>query len=129
MEENKLNEATWKNKNLSINCHKRCLLYGSSPSGQPYLHSGFGQVGAHGQPLSHHHVRVVGLLESLLQRLQLLRREGRAAPTLFAVLRAVASLQDDVLKCAAVERENTRQVLFYWTRGIKKLIFMNVCTT
>lgn len=83
-----------------------------------YLHSGLGQVGAHGQPLPHHHIRVVGLLESLLQRFQLLRSEGRAAPALFAVLRAVASLQDDVLKCTAVGRENTRQVLFYWARGI-----------
>lgn len=55
----------------------------------------------------------MGLLESLLQRFQLLRSEGRAAPALFAVLRAVASLQDDVLKCAAVGRENTRQVLFH----------------
>lgn len=81
--------------------------------GRAYLHAGLRQIGTHGQPLPHHHIWIMGLLESLLQRFQLLRREGRAAPALFAVLRAVASLQDDVLKCAAVGRENTRQVLFY----------------
>lgn len=74
-----------------------------------YLHSGLGQVGAHGQPLPHHHIRIVGFLEGLLQRLQLLRGEGRAAAALLAVLGAVPSLQDDVLECAAVGKEgNTR---------------------
>lgn len=72
-----------------------------------YLHSGLGQVGAHGQSLPHHHIWVVGLLEGLLQRLQLLGSEGRAAAALLAVLGAVTSLQDDVLKCAAVGKENT----------------------
>lgn len=70
-----------------------------------HLHSGLGQVGAHSQTLTHHHVRVVGLLEGLLQGLQLLRREGRATAPLFSVLGAVASLKDDVLKCAAVEKQ------------------------
>lgn len=90
---------------LTIDCYKHThpyfvLVYA-------YLHTGLRQVGAHGEPLSHHHIRVVGLLESLLQRFQLLRGEGRAAPALLAVLRAVASLQDDVLKCAAVGKEKT----------------------
>lgn len=81
----------------------------------PYLHARLGQVGAHGQPLPHHHVGVVRLLEGLLQRLQLLRREGRAAAPLLAVLGPVASLQDDVLKCAAVGKEtHARQVYFHW---------------
>lgn len=52
------------------------------------------------------------LLESLLQRFQLLRGESRAAAALFAVLRAVASLQDDVLKCAAVGEEAHMASLF-----------------
>lgn len=69
------------------------------------LHSGLGQVGAHGQPLPHHHIRIVGLLEGLFQRLQLLRGEGRAAAALLAVLGPVTSLQDDVLECAAVGKE------------------------
>lgn len=72
-----------------------------------YLYARLGQVGAHGQPLPHHHIRVVGLLEGLLQRLELLCGEGGAAAALFAVLGSVAGLQDDVFKCAAVGRENT----------------------
>ena len=52
----------------------------------PYLHPGLRQVGAHGQPLTHHHVRVVSLLEGLFQGLELLSCERRAAATLFAVL-------------------------------------------
>lgn len=79
-----------------------------------HLDSRFRQVGAHCEPLPHHYIRVMGLLEGLLQRFQLLGGEGRAAPALFAVLRAIASLQDDVLKCAAVGKENRRHVLFYW---------------
>lgn len=76
----------------------------------PYLHAGLREVSAHGKALAHHHVGVVGLLESLLQGLKLLRGERGAAPALFAMLGPVASLEDDVLKCAAVGREETRQV-------------------
>lgn len=85
----------------------------------PYLHSGLGQVGAHGQPLPHHHIWVVGLLEGLFQRLQLLRGEGRAAAALLAVLGAVTSLQDDVLECAAVGKEGSTHgpCLFHCLRG------------
>lgn len=68
----------------------------------PYLHTGLRQIGTHGQPLAHHHVRVMGLLESLFQGLKLLGCERRATPTLFTVLGAIAGLQDDVLKCTAV---------------------------
>lgn len=70
-----------------------------------YLDSGFRQVCAHGQPLSHHHIWVVSLLEGLLQRLQLLGGEGRATSPLFAVLGSITCLQNDVLKCTAVGRQ------------------------
>lgn len=62
----------------------------------------------------------MGLLEGLLQRLQLLRGEGRAAAALFAVLGPVTSLQDDVLECAAVGKEaNTHGAsLFYRLRCV-----------
>lgn len=92
---------------------------------QPYLHSGLGQIGAHGQPLSHHHVRVVRLLEGLLQRFQLLRGEGRAAAALFAVLGAVARLQDDVFKCAAVGRQKTTRGKFTFP-GVTQLIWFSI---
>lgn len=75
-----------------------------------YLNACLRQVGAHGQTLTHHHVRVVGLLEGLLQGLQLLGGEGRATAALLSVLGAIASLKDDVLKCAAVEKQETRAV-------------------
>lgn len=71
-----------------------------------YLHSGLGQVGAHGQTLPHDNIRVVRLLEGLLQSFQLLGGKGRPAASLLSVLGAVAGLQDDVLKCTAVERKN-----------------------
>lgn len=67
-----------------------------------YLHAGFRQVGTHGQPLTHHHIWVVSLLEGLFQSLELLSRERSAAAALFSVLGAIAGLQDDVLKCTAV---------------------------
>lgn len=71
----------------------------------PYLHAGLGQIGTHGQPLAHHHIWVMSLLEGLLQGLKLLGCECRATTTLFAVLGAIAGLQDDVLKCTAVGRQ------------------------
>lgn len=71
----------------------------------PYLHAGLGQIGTHGQPLAHHHIWVMSLLEGLLQGLELLGCECRATTTLFAVLGAIAGLQDDVLKCTAVGRQ------------------------
>lgn len=65
------------------------------------------------------------LLEGLLQRLQLLRGEGRAAAALLAVLRAVASLQDDVFKCAAVGRQETHAAgLLYWPREFLCISFI-----
>lgn len=67
-----------------------------------YLHPSLRQVGAHGQPLTHHHIRVVSLLEGLFQGLELLSSERCTAATLFAVLGAITGLQDDVLKCTAV---------------------------
>lgn len=84
----------------------------SAASRHSYLHPGLGQVGAHGQPLPHHHIWIVGLLEGLLQRLQLLRGEGGAAAALLAVLGAVPSLQDDVLECAAVGKEASTRAKF-----------------
>lgn len=79
------------------------------PSGKAiqcqYLDSGFRQVCAHGQPLPHHHVWVVSLLEGLLQGLQLLGGESRATSPLFAVLGSITCLQNDVLKCTAVGRQ------------------------
>lgn len=75
-----------------------------------YLHSCFRQVGAHGQAFTHHHVGVVGLLESLLQGLQLLRGEGRPTAPLLSVLGAITGLKDNVLKCAAVEKQETAAV-------------------
>lgn len=67
-----------------------------------YLDSRLGQVGAHGQAFTHHHVRVVCLLKGFLQSLELLRGEGCATPSLLTMLRAVTSLEYNVLKCAAV---------------------------
>lgn len=52
----------------------------------------------------------MGLLESLLQGLQLLRSEGRPAAALLSVLGAIAGLKDNVLKCAAVEKQETAAV-------------------
>lgn len=75
-----------------------------------YLHSSFRQVGAHGQTFTHHHVGVVGLLESLLQSLQLLGGEGRPTAALLSVLGAIAGLKDNVLKCTAVEKQETAPV-------------------
>lgn len=68
----------------------------------PYLYTGLRKIGTHGQPLAHHHIWVMSLLEGLLQGLKLLGRERRATPTLFTVLGAIAGLQDYVLKCTAV---------------------------
>lgn len=56
----------------------------------------------------------MGLLEGLLQGLQLLGGEGRATAPLLSVLGAVASLKDDVLKCAAVEKQERRVGLIEW---------------
>lgn len=67
-----------------------------------HLDSRLGQVGAHGQAFTHHHVRVVRFLKGLLQSLELLRGEGCATPPLLTMLRAVTSLEYNVLKCAAV---------------------------
>lgn len=75
-----------------------------------YLHSGLRQVGAHGQTFPHHHVGVVGFLEGLLQGLQLLGGEGRATAALLSVLGAIAGLKDNVLKCTAVEKQETAPV-------------------
>ena len=72
----------------------------------PHLHTGLGQVGAHGEALPHHHVGVVGLLEGLLQGLQLLGGERSATAPLLAVLGAIPGLEDDVLKCETVEEKN-----------------------
>lgn len=69
---------------------------------EPYLHPGLRQVCTHGQPLTHHHVWVVCLLECLFQSFELLGRECCAAAPLLAVLGTIAGLQDDVLKCTAV---------------------------
>lgn len=82
-----------------------CKLPTGKPPEYQYLDSGFRQVCAHGQPLSHHHIWVVSLLEGLLQGLQLLGSEGRATPPLFAVLGSITCLQNDVLKCTAVGRQ------------------------
>lgn len=60
-----------------------------------HLYASLGQVDGEGQPLSHGDVRVLGLLEGLLQRLQLRHRERRAAAPLLLVA-AVASLQDEL---------------------------------
>lgn len=75
-----------------------------------YLHSSFRQVGAHGQTFTHHHIWVVGLLEGLLQSLQLLGSEGRPTAALLSVLGAIAGFKDNVLKCAAVEIQETAAV-------------------
>lgn len=75
-----------------------------------YLHSSLRQVGAHGQTFTHHHVGVVGLLESLLQSLQLLGSEGRPTAPLLSVLGTIAGLKDNVLKCTAVEKQETAPV-------------------
>lgn len=75
-----------------------------------YLHPSLGQVGAHGQTLTHHHIGVVGLLEGLLQSLQLLGSEGRPAAALLSVLGAIAGLKDNVLKCTAVEKQEAAAV-------------------
>lgn len=72
-----------------------------------YLNACLGQVGAHGQTLSHDHVRVVSLLESFLQGLQLLGGEGCPTAPLLSVLGAIPGLEDNVLKCAAVEKQET----------------------
>lgn len=93
-----------------------------------YLHPGLGQVGAHGQPLPHHHIWIVGLLEGLLQRLQLLRGEGRAAAPLLAVLRAVTSLQDDVLECAAVGKEGNTRAKFIPPPRLRACACVRVCS-
>lgn len=74
-----------------------------------HLDSRLGQVGAHGQSLTHHHVWVVCLLKGFLQGLELLCGEGRATPPLLAMLRAVTSLEDNVLKCAAVFKEREKK--------------------
>ena len=73
----------------------------------PHLYTSLGQVGAHGEALAHHHVGVVGLLERLLQGLQLLGGERSAAAPLLAVLGAISGLEDNVLKCATVEKKPT----------------------
>lgn len=72
-----------------------------------YLHSSLRQVGAHGQTFTHHHIWVVRLLESFLQGLQLLGSEGRPTAPLLSVLGAIPGLKDNVLKCAAVEKQET----------------------
>lgn len=77
-------------------------LQGTVGRAGPYLHTGLRQIGTHGQPLAHHHIWVMSLLEGLLQGLKLLGCECCATTTLFAVLGAIAGLQDDVLKCTAV---------------------------
>lgn len=51
----------------------------------PYLHPGFGQVRAQCQLLPGVDIRVMGLLENLLQLLQLERAEGRPVPPLLAL--------------------------------------------
>lgn len=76
------------------------------PKGQ-YLHTRLRQVGAHGQTFPHHHIRVVGLLERFLQGLQLLGSESRTTAPLLSVLGAIPGLKDNVLKCAAVEKQET----------------------
>lgn len=75
-----------------------------------YLNACFRKVGAHGETFPHYHIRVVGLLESFLQGLKLLGGEGCATAPLLSVLRAIPGLKDNVLKCAAVEKEETRPV-------------------
>ena len=75
-----------------------------------YLDAGLGQVGAHGQAFPHHHVGVVGLLEGFLQGLQLLGGERGPTAPLLSVLGAIPGLEDNVLKCAAVEKKQTRTV-------------------
>jgi hypothetical protein len=49
----------------------------------------------------------VGLLEGFFQGLQLLGSEGCATASLLSVLGAIPGLEDDVLKCAAVEGKET----------------------
>lgn len=75
-----------------------------------YLHTCLRQVGAHGQTFTHHHIRVVGLLEGFLQGLQLLSGEGCPTTPLLSMLGAIPGLKDNVLKCAAVEKQETRPV-------------------
>lgn len=72
-----------------------------------YLHTCLRQVRAHGQTLTHHHIRIVGLLEGFLQGLQLLGGEGCPTAALLSVLGAIPGLEDNVLKCAAVEKQET----------------------
>jgi hypothetical protein len=50
---------------------------------EPHLYPGLRQLGALGQLLPRVDVRVLRAFERLLQLVQLLRRERRAAPTLF----------------------------------------------
>lgn len=52
----------------------------------------------------------MGLLERLLQGLQLLGGESRPTAALLTVLGAIAGLKDNVLKCAAVEKQETAPV-------------------
>lgn len=75
-----------------------------------YLHTSLRQVGAHGQAFPHHHIRVVGFLEGFLQGFQLLSGEGCTTAPLLSVLGAIPGLKDNVLKCAAVEKQETRPV-------------------
>lgn len=75
-----------------------------------YLHTCLGQVGAHGQAFTHHHVRVVRLLEGFLQSFQLLGGERCPTAPLLSVLGAIAGLKDNVLKCTTVEKQETRPV-------------------
>lgn len=57
-----------------------------------YLNACLRQVGAHGQTFTHHHIRVVSLLESFLQGLQLLGGERRPTAPLLSVLGAIPGL-------------------------------------
>ena len=50
-----------------------------------HLYARLRQVGHHGEALAHDHVRVVRLGEGLLQRRQLLIREGSPAPSLLSM--------------------------------------------
>ena len=68
------------------------LVEGTSPALPAFpgaltdLHAGLGEVGPHGQLLPRVHVGVVGLLEDLLQLLQLVAGEGGSVPPLLALV-------------------------------------------
>lgn len=67
--------------------------------GIPYLHSGFSQADLHGEFLSHEDIGIAGLLESLLELLQLLCSEvGAMAPLLASAVGFGTTLHHGVVR-------------------------------